>query len=117
MNEKSVNDAIPFSDFLDILKQEYDYHKNGGTEYRKETARLSLEIAMKVKSVVPFLDHMSAKRLVFEYLPLANNQRKDDVAKMLRVLAKKLYLEKNTPNEVKEYVNKKIKNGMVLRKL
>lgn len=108
---------LPFNDFLYKLKQEYEYHNNGGTDYRLETARLSLQVAMKVEQVNPFLNAINSKRLVLMHYPSLDNDRKNDVAKMLRVIAKSLYLEMNTPNEVKEYVNKKMQNKMVLKKL
>lgn len=117
MNKKLKDNNLSFEDFLYKLKQEYDYHKNGGTSYRTETAKLSLEVAMKVKKVFPFLNPLESKRLVLNYLPFADKHRKDDVAKMLRVLAKSLYLENNTPSEVKDHVNKKMENKVILKKL
>ncbi|RKJ52215.1 hypothetical protein D7X33_31990, partial [Butyricicoccus sp. 1XD8-22] len=85
--------------------------------YREETAKLSLEVAMKVGKVTPFLSPSTSRRLVFYHLPFLDNHRKNDVVKMLRVLAKSLYLENNTSNEVREYVSNKLKNKMVLKKL
>ncbi|MBO1002875.1 hypothetical protein ACFSKI_03595 [Pseudogracilibacillus auburnensis] len=111
---KVLNENLSFEDFVNKLRQEYEYHKNGGTEYRQETARLSLDVAMEVKEVKPFLNPLSSKKLVLKHLPLLDNHRKDDVAKMLRVLAKSMYLENNTTNEVKEYVDRKMKNKMKL---
>lgn len=111
------NNNLSFDEFLYRLKQEYEYHKNGGTKYRTETAKLSLEIAMKVKKANPFLDPLTSKQLVINYLPFLDDHRKNDVAKMLRVIAKNIYIEKNTPDEVKQYIENKSKNKKILKSI
>lgn len=115
MNKKEEN-HLSFELFLKKLKQEYDYHTDGGTTYRQKTAKLSLEVALAVKEVQPFLDPIESNRLVSSILQNCDNERKQDVAKMLRVLAKSMYIEMTTPNEVKEYVNSKLKNNFTLKK-
>ncbi|WP_164217315.1 hypothetical protein [Virgibacillus sp. YIM 98842] len=107
---------LSLDEFIANLNQEYEYHKRGGTEYRQHTAKLSLEIALKVKKVHPFLDPVESKKLVYTHLPDADNERKHDVAKMLRVTAKSMYLEMTTPEEVKGYVKSKLKNNWTLKK-
>ena len=46
---------ITVDEFISKLHQEYVYHKQGGTSYRQKTAKLSLEVALEVKKVHPFL--------------------------------------------------------------
>lgn|SRR5690625_4478545 len=107
---------LTFEKFINRLQQEYKYHADGGTTYRQKTAKLSLEVALAVKNVHPFLDPIECQKLVSSHLPAYDNERKDDVAKMLRVIAKSMYIEMTTPDEVKEYVKSKLKNNWTLKK-
>lgn len=107
---------ITVDEFISKLHQEYVYHKQGGTSYRQLTAKLALEVALKVKKVHPFLDPVESKKMVYTHLPDVDNERKDDVAKMLRVIAKSMYIEMTTSDEVKEYVKSKLKNNWTLKK-
>lgn len=106
---------LSFDEFLYKLKQEYEYHKNGGTDYRQETAGLSIEVALKVRNVHPFLNSMQSKTLVSNHFPWLDPHRKDDVAKMLRVLAKSMYIERTSSDEAKAYVDNKLKNKVLLK--
>jgi len=108
--------SLSFESYLKKLKQVQEYQADGGTIYRQKTARLSLEVASAVKKVHPFLDPIECLRLVSAILPDYDNERKDDVAKMLRVTAKSMYLEMTTSDEVKEYVKSKLKNNWTLKK-
>lgn len=113
---RNKEDNLSFEGFLKKLKLQYEYLTDGGTEYRQQTAKLSLEIALKVKRVDPFLDPRESKKLVSFYLPDFDNERKEDVSKMLRVTAKSMYIEMTSPDEVKDYVKSKLKNNCYLKK-
>lgn len=112
---KDVSEVdLPFEKFENELRREYRYHLNGGSEYRQQTAKLSLEVALKSREVKLFLDPVKAREKVIEFFPLLDKHRQDDVSKMLRVIAKDMYLEKATSNEVREYSERKIKNKVAL---
>jgi len=100
--------------FENELRRECKYHLNGGTEYRQQTAKLSLEVALETREVKLFLDPVKAKEKVIEFFPHLDKHRQDDVSKMLRVIAKGMYLKQATPNEVREYSERKIKNKVEL---
>ncbi|WP_164220033.1 MULTISPECIES: hypothetical protein [Bacillaceae] len=112
----NAGSSLSFESFIKKLKQVQEYQADGGTIYRQKTAGLSLEVALVVKKVHPFLDPVESKKLVYTHLPDADNERKHDVAKMLRVTAKNMYLEMTTPEEVKGYVKSKLKNNWTLKK-
>ncbi|ALF09548.1 hypothetical protein [Parageobacillus thermoglucosidasius] len=99
--------AVSFTEFLHELQKEWKFHLNGGTSYRQKTAELSLEVARKVRDVVPFLESEVAKQTVSRLLPDSDRHRVEDVAKMLHVIAKELHLNANLPDEVKAYVEQK----------
>ncbi|WP_313431936.1 hypothetical protein [Siminovitchia terrae] len=115
INKSGYN--LSFEDFLKKLKLEQEYQAAGGTSYRQQTAKLSIEVALKVKKVHPFLDPIKTKKLVSIHLPACDDERDDDVSKMLRVIAKSMYLEQITPDEVKKYAKSKLKNKLKLKKM
>ena len=99
--------VVSFADFLHELQKEWEFYLNGGTSYRQKTAELSLEVARKVGSVVPFLESEVAKQTVSRLLPDLDRHRVEDVAKMLHVIAKELHLNATLSDEVKAYVQQK----------
>lgn len=80
------------------------------TTYRKETAKHALYVLKTVKDVKPFLKRDEALECVTKVLCTENLERQKDVAKMLNVILNDLYLNKNMPTEVKEYLAKRLKN-------
>ncbi|WP_343273582.1 hypothetical protein [Lentibacillus songyuanensis] len=109
-----MEEYVPFDVFLNKLKQEYEYHK-GGSSYRLQTAKLALDTALKEKKATPFLKPEKSRKIVSIHYPFLDKHRKDDVTKMLWMVAKSMYLEHTTPDEVKEYVKKKSQNKIVLK--
>jgi NurA-like 5'-3' nuclease len=99
--------GVSYTVFLQELQKELVFHLNGGTSYRQKTAELSLEVAHKVGEVTPFFERNVAKQTVSCLLPNLDQQRVEDVAKMLHFIAKELYLNANLPKEVKVYVEQK----------
>lgn len=57
--------------------------KNEGTSYRQKTAELSLSLAKQVKDVSVFLNRDVVYRLVSDHVPVEDDYRAQDVAKML----------------------------------
>lgn len=106
------NNNLPFDEFLSKLKQEYEYLKG----YRKETAKLALDLVLKTNKATPFLDPAESMKIVSMHYPFHDKHRKDDIAKMLRIVANNVYLDYTTPKEVKDYVNIKLQNKAILKK-
>ncbi|ESU73502.1 hypothetical protein T260_02440 [Geobacillus thermopakistaniensis] len=99
--------AASFSTFLQELQKEWRFHQHGGTSYRQKTAELSLEVAHKVGSIVPFLESKVAKQTVPRLLPDLDHHRVEDMAKMLHVIAKELHMNTTLSDEVKSYIQQK----------
>lgn len=99
---------VSFKDFIEKLQQQYDYLLEGGTSYRQRTAELALEVARKVDSVSPFYDNNEAREAVIQLYPDLDVDRREDVAKMLRVVVNRLHLDATLSDEVKEYVKEKM---------
>lgn len=108
--DKLTDENIPlaFSEFQNVLQSEYAYFEEGS--YRKETTRLALNIALKVRDVNVFLNPENAKSITVTQLKNYDVDRINDVAKMLRILARGIHREKTMTNEVKEYIEEKMKN-------
>jgi hypothetical protein len=86
--------------------------------YRKETAAISLNVAIGVWSVNPFYDQESSESMVKEFYPKMDFHRKNDVAKFLRVIANDLLFNATLPDDVKQYVDHKRKTaGITLKKV
>lgn len=101
------NDAITYINFVHELEKEYEYLRNGGTSYRIKTAEISLEVAKKAGSVLPFLGLESAKESVSTFYDYLDNYRIEDVAKMLNVIAKDLSFNILLSEECKNYIQEK----------
>lgn len=99
--------VVSFTEFLHELQKEWRFHQHGGTSYRQKTAELSLEVAHKVGSIVPFLESEVAKQTVSRLLPDLDHHRVEDVAKMLHVIAKELHMNATLSDEVKSYIQQK----------
>lgn len=98
------------------LEEEYEFHKHEGTPYRQETVKLSLQVANKIKDVDSFLNPSLARRAVITSYPALDRYRVDDVAKMLRVIAKDMYIKANSPDDVKQYVQEKMQRSKIVLK-
>lgn len=104
---------LSFEEFEARLREEYNYFLNGGTDYRKQTAKLSLEIALKTNAIEPFFEQETSENIVDKLYPNLDQERKDDVAKFLRVIANNLLFHASLPSEVKEYVEEKMNNTKI----
>lgn len=108
MNEyMNLKLKVPFSKFIEELQQEVQFQENGGTSYRKITSTLSLEVALRVGKVSPFLKRSSAKQAVMKSFPNIEKERYEDVAKMLHSVASDIYLNATLSDKVRQYVQQK----------
>ncbi|MFD1609831.1 hypothetical protein [Oceanobacillus luteolus] len=95
---------------FDSLEKQYNFLANGGTNYRLETTRLSLYVVKKAMMFEPFLNHKATKELVRQLLGDVNNERLEDVAKMLYLNANVEYRRANDSPEFKEALKKRRAN-------
>lgn len=103
-------DTMLVQKFVDNVADEYQYLSTA-TEYRKRTAKLALHIALKTDNVEPFLDKRTSLSIVAEMLPKTrhDNDRVQDVAKMLRMCAVRLKRTVTDTKEMQEYVREMMK--------
>lgn len=75
----------------------HEYLQKGANYCRQETADLSLKmvIALKTKKAHLFLNKNKALKKVSNFYPDLDFEKKYEVAKMLHVIAKRLYVEKS----------------------
>lgn len=109
-----MNDTknLSFEEFVESLEQEYKYHLDGGTKYRQLTVKYSLEVAKRVKNANSFLNQETAQQLVVRHLPSLDQDRLNDVSKMLRALAGRMHHEKNLSDELRDNRSKKRNNKL-----
>ncbi|MBN6185659.1 hypothetical protein JQN58_01510 [Aneurinibacillus sp. BA2021] len=96
-----------FTDFLQELQKELQFHLNGGTSYRQRTAQISLDLARQVGEISPFLKLDTAQATVSRLLPTLDHDRVEDVAKMLYVIAKDMQMYATRSDDVIAYVQQK----------
>lgn len=102
--------GISYNEFLQELQGKLKYFSNGGTSYRKRTAILALNVALKTGEVSPFLKLDVSNHTVCCLLPDMDRYRKEDVAKMLHSTAKHLSINANLTDEEKIYIKDKMRN-------
>ncbi|EMR06621.1 hypothetical protein C772_01516 [Bhargavaea cecembensis DSE10] len=96
--------GMRYSDFLEALDKEQNYLQNGGTSYRRQTAAMARDLASINDGLAQFLNRQELVRQVRTAYPLADEERIQDVAKMLNVVAKNVYLRSNVSDEAAAYV-------------
>lgn len=87
--------SVSHTEFINELAKEVAYMKKGGTSYRQKTAELSLNLAEKVKDVSIFLNRNDVYNLVNAQVPVEDDDRAQDVTKMLNVVLLDLNLKAN----------------------
>lgn len=106
---------VSYPDFLNELTNEFQYMKNGGTSYRKDTVELSLKVAKEVKNVTPFFNRDVAFETVSEFLPGMDVDRLKDIAKMLNVVLRDLHSKANRSDELKSKLLERARNRKPFR--
>jgi hypothetical protein len=97
-----------FTELIYELEREVMYHSGkNSSSYRKLTAQLSLDVALKAGSCSPFFELTSSKEVVSQLMPSLNLERVNDVAKMLSVIAKDLRMRTELSSEAKTYSREK----------
>lgn len=71
----NAGSSLSFESFIKKLKQVQEYQADGGTIYRQKTAGLSLEVALVVKKVHPFLDPVESKNKSSHLFVLKNGNK------------------------------------------
>lgn len=107
--------SVTFTDFKCELEREVSYHSDGGTNYRQETAELSLKVAELVKDVKPFFSPDTALQTVKNFFPKEDLFRLRDVAKMLSVVLNDLLSKATLSDEFKQKLNERRQNRKPLK--
>lgn len=103
------------SGLFERLEKQYKSLAEGGTSYRLETARLSLLVANKVMRFEVFLNLKTTRDVVQQLLVDANNERVNDVSKMLYLNAQTQYRKSKETPEFKAAVKQRMANRQPLK--
>ncbi|WP_017186156.1 hypothetical protein [Alkalibacillus haloalkaliphilus] len=106
---------LEYTDFYKRLEKQVEYLSHGGTNYRLEAAKLSLQVAEQVKRVSPFLTLEQTKTNVLQVLPTLDQERLNDVTKVLYVNAKELEKNLNKSDVLKATVDQRLKNNKTIK--
>ena len=96
--------GMRYSAFLEALEQEQAYINEGGTSYRRQTAAMARDLASINDGLAQFLNRQELVRQVRTAYPLEDEERIQDVAKVLNVVAKNVYLRADVSDEAAAYV-------------
>lgn len=100
---------VTLQEFFGEVSKENEYLQ-GGTSYRKETARQAMQVLKTAHDVNHFFKRDGSLAYVSKVLHSANVERQKDVAKMLNVILNELALEKNLSVEEREHLAQRRKN-------
>lgn len=103
-------EKVTKKEFVKELEDELAYHLDGGTSYRQDTTRYSLSIAQSLPDIAILFDREYTVEKVKEFYPNMDEDRLQDVSKMLNVIVRDLHNKKNMDEETKRYVEEKMKN-------
>lgn len=81
-----------------------------GTKYRQDTTRYSLNIAKSLPGTDLFFNREQTYTKVKDFCPDMDEDRLKDVSKMLNIIVRDLYNQKNLDEETKRFVQEKMKN-------
>lgn len=93
--------------FIKDLEEEIEYHKKGDTSYKQEETISSLQINNKLKIINTFLDPSLAKQELMKRFSYLDNDRAEEIAVMLRLIAKDMNFKENPSDDVNRYVRRK----------
>ena len=111
----SDKEVVTKIELLMELDCELYYHSNGGTPYRRQTTELAIIVASQTHDITVFFDRKKAYDTVAELLITHDEHRLQDVSKMLSVIIRDLKNKKTLPEDVKAYVNAKMKDFKFLK--
>lgn len=100
-----------YANFYDSLEKEYKYLSHGGTNYRVKTAELSLAVAKRYTQLQPFLNRTTARVEVRKHFPEMDEERLNDVSKMLVVNAKEVDFKARQTPEFRRMVRNRMKKA------
>lgn len=98
---------VSHSNLINELSKELQYLENGGTSYRKETARRALTVARETRDIHVFTDRNLAIKTTSNFLIEEDTHRINDVAKMLNVVVSDLHYKASLSDEIKEKLEKR----------
>ncbi|MCL2559037.1 MAG: hypothetical protein FWE07_01005 [Turicibacter sp.] len=101
-------------EFVKRMEDNLAFISSGGTDYRRETARISLEIVVELNDFSIFDNRQKVKIFVKSKLAGLDEERYDDVTESLYHQYRDLYLDKNLSEAVQEELIKRKKKRRVI---
>lgn len=111
----SSTEMVTKKELLIELGNELHYHSNGGTRYRRETTELAIIVASQIHDVTIFFNRKKAYDAATEMLINQDEDRLQDISKMLSVIIRDLENQKTLPEDVKAFANAKMKDFKFLK--
>lgn len=108
---------ISKEELLKELNLELAYHSEGGSTYRSETTRYSLNVATSLPDTQLFFNRDDTYVEVKLLYPELDEDRLRDVSKMLSVITRDLYRKKTMTPELKAFLEDRRRNRKPLRLL
>ncbi|WML43126.1 hypothetical protein [Neobacillus sp. PS3-40] len=107
MNNNQVENQRYLKILLSALEKEFSFQSDGGTSYRKRTAKLALVIAKRVNDFSSLLERENAKKVVQSYSFSLDEERTEDVSNVLHTTAKEIYIQQDVNADLQAYLNMK----------
>lgn len=112
--DNGINDDV-LSMYVESLKSEQEHLLDGGTEYRQETAKLAIKVALRLKNIESLLTKTESERIVAGMLNRGHDkERLRDVAKMLRMHAIKVNSNKIITDDMHSHVRKILRKSKMV---
>lgn len=109
------NKELLFEAFYKYLYNQYLYLCDGATGYRIKTSKLALEVVEQTKDIEPFLNLDQTIKVVISCFSDLDNERLNDVSKMLHLSANVVKTRMTMSDEMKKAIEDRRKNRKTLR--
>ena len=106
--------VVSKSELVRRLEESLTFMSSGGTDYRIETAKISLKVSVELEDFSIFNDRKNVKVYITKVLPMLDEERCTDVSENLYHHYRDLYLKKNLSDEIQaEIMRRKKKRNKV----
>ncbi|MBM7578242.1 hypothetical protein [Jeotgalibacillus terrae] len=95
-----------YLNLVELVKKEHEYMRDGGTDYRRATAKYGNNAVLLLGKDFPFLDKSVLRNALTRHNMPKDSDRLDDVAKFVHTLARIVYYESRVPQNVTDHVEK-----------
>jgi len=106
-------EVVSKSELVKRLEESLDFMTLGGTSYRIETARLSLEIVMNLGDFNILNSRKNVKMFVQATIPNIDEERCEDISENIFHHYRDLYLKKNLADDIQAELRRRKKKREV----